>query len=444
MGGGAAGAVLAACGGSASPTAAPAATSPPPAPPTKPAAVATSAPVPTNAPAGATGATPAGGPATKPAGAVSPAATSATAASAPAPAAPSAAAKPAANGTAAPASAPAGIGLIKGPFPGEAQTLTGAGATFPAPLYTKWFDEYAKLTGVKVNYQAIGSGGGIKGITDGTVDFGASDGPMSDEQLKAAKGEILHVPMTLGGVAVTYNVPEAKDPLKFTPETLPAIYLGTITKWNDPKLVADNPALASVNKDIVVVQRSDGSGTTYCFTDYLSSVSADWKSKVGRDTAVKWPVGIGGKGSEGVAGEVKQNPYSIGYVEVIYAIQNKLGTGLVKNAAGKFVEPKLDGVTAAAAAAADKVPADLRVSIVNQVGDGVYPISTFTWLLVYKNMADKAKATALTRLMWWATHDGQKFSTDLGYAPLPEAMVKKDEEKINLVNVNDQKAFPGQ
>src|SRR5579884_4077123 len=293
------------------------------------------------------------------------------------------------TGPPAPAAAPSGTGIVKGPFQGEAQSLTGAGSTFDAPLFTKLFDEYAKLTNVKVNYQSIGSGGGIKGISDGTI---------TDDQMKAAKGgDVLHIPVTLGGVAVTYNVPEARDPLKFTGDTLAGIYLGTTTKWNDPTLVADNPALASVNKDIVVVERSDGSGTTYCFTDYLSSVSADWKSKVGRDTAVKWPVGIGGKGSEGVAGEVKQNPYSIGYVEVIYAIQNKLGTGLVKNAAGKFVEPKLDGVTAAAATAADKVPADLRVSIVNQVGDGVYPISTFTWLLVYKNMADKAKATALTR-----------------------------------------------
>jgi phosphate transport system substrate-binding protein len=389
---GAAGAALAACGGSPSPTAAPAATSAPAAPPTKPAVAATAVPA-----------------------------------------------------ASAPAASPGGTGLVKGPFPGEAQALTGAGSTFDAPLFTKLFDEYAKLTGVKVNYQSIGSGGGIKGLSDGTVDFGATDGPMTDEQMKAAKGgEVLHIPITLGGVAVTYNVAEAKDPLKFTAETISGIYLGTTTKWNDPKLVADNPALASVNKDIVVVERSDGSGTTYCFTDYLSSVSSDWKSKVGRDTAVKWPVGLGGKGNEGVAGEVKQNPYAIGYVEVIYALQNKLGVGLIKNAAGKFVEPKLDGVTAAAAAFADKVPVDLRVSIVNAASDTAYPISTFSWILAYKNMTDKAKATALTRLLWWSSHDGQKFAPDLGYAPLPDAIVKKDEEKISAINVNDQKAFPGQ
>ena len=349
----------------------------------------------------------------------------------------------AAGATAAAPGATAGVGLIKGPFPGEAQALNGAGATFPAVLYSKWFDEYSKLTSVKVNYQAIGSGGGIKGVQDATVDFGATDGPMSDAQLKAAKGEVLHIPMTLGAVVLTYNVPEAKTPLKFTGDTIAGIYLGDIKKWNDPKIVADNPALANVNQDIVVVHRSDGSGTTYAFTDYLSNVSASWKSKVGNGTAVNWPTGLGGQGSAGVTGEVKQDPYSIGYVELIYATQNKLGYGDVKNASGKWVTPSLDGVTASAAAKADQVPADLRVSIVNATGDTVYPISTFTWIIVYSKQSDQAKAIAITRLLWWAVHDGQKFSSDLAYAPLPAAIVTRDEAKIMAITVNGAPAFPG-
>ena len=339
--------------------------------------------------------------------------------------------------------ATAGVGLIKGPFPGEAQALNAAGATFPAVLYSKWFDEYSKLTSVKVNYQAIGSGGGIKGVQDATVDFGATDGPMTDDQLKAAKGDVLHIPMTLGAIVMTYNVPEAKSPLKFTGDTIAGIYLGDIKKWNDPKLVADNPALANVNQDIVVVHRSDGSGTTYAYTDYLSSVSDTWKTKVGKATSVNWPVGIGGQGNQGVTGEVKQDPYSIGYVELIYAIQNKLSYGDVKNKSGKWITASLDSVTAAAAANADKVPPDLRVSIVNADGDMVYPISTFTWIIVYTKQLDQAKAIAITRLLWWAVHDGQRFSNDLGYAPLPAAMVAKDEAKIMAITVNGAPAFPG-
>ncbi len=336
-----------------------------------------------------------------------------------------------------------GAGLVKGPFEGEAKTLNGAGATFPAALYSKWFNEYEKLTGVKVNYQSIGSGGGIKSIQDATVDFGATDGPMTDEQLKAAKnGVVLHIPMALGAVVPTYNVPEAKAPLKFTGETLAGIFLGDIKKWNDPKLVADNPDLANVNKDIVVVHRSDGSGTTYIWVDYLSTASDAWKNKVGRGTSVNWPVGLGGKGNEGVAGEVKQNPYAIGYVELIYAIQNKLGYGDVKNKAGKFVTPNLDSVTTAAAGIADTIAPDLRASIVNADGDKSYPISGFTWLLVYEKQTDKAKAVALTRVMWWAIHDAQKFNADLGYAPLPDGIVKKTEAKISSVQVGGAPAFP--
>jgi len=332
---------------------------------------------------------------------------------------------------------------IKGPLDGEAKSLNGAGATFPAPLYSKWFNEYEKITSVKVNYQAIGSGGGIKGLQDATVDFGATDGPMTDEQLKAAKGEVLHIPTTLGAVVVTYNVPEAKSPIKLTGETIAGIFLGDIKKWNDAKLLADNPALQNVNQDIIVVHRSDGSGTTFAFTDYLSAVSDAWKRKVGRGTAVNWPTGLGGQGNAGVAGEVKNNLYAVGYVELIYAVQNKLSFGDVKNKAGKWITPSLDGVTAAAAATADKVPADLRVSIVNADCDASYPISTYTWIIVYANQTDKPKATALTRLLWWAIHDGQSFGKDLTYAPLPADIVKKDELKILSIRTDSGPAFPG-
>src|SRR6266540_5815783 len=315
-----------------------------------------------------------------------------------------------------------GAGLIKGPYPDEAKSLTGAGATFPAALYSKWFDEYQKLAGVQINYQSIGSGGGIKSITDATVDFGATDGPMTDEQLQAARGEMLHIPMALGGVVATYNVPEleGKDPLKLSSETLAGIFLGEITKWNDQRLAADNPSLQLPNKEIVTVHRSDGSGTTYIFVDYLSNISPKWKSTIGTSTTVNWPNGLGGKGNEGVAGEVKQNPYSIGYVELIYALQNKLGVGLVKNKSGNFVEPKLDSVTAAAANVSQTIAPDLRASIVDAPGPEAYPISGFTWLLAYEKMEDAAKATALTRLLWWGTHDAQRFNAELGYAPVPK------------------------
>lgn len=326
---------------------------------------------------------------------------------------------------------------------GEASTLTGAGATFPAVLYSKWFNEYEKLTKVKVNYQSIGSGGGIKSISDQTVDFGATDGPMTDEQQKEARGgEILHIPMALGAVAATYNIPGVTTSIKFTPETLSGIFLGEITKWNDPKLVADNPALATIDKSIIVVHRSDGSGTSYIWTDYLGNVSPAWKQKVGVGNSVNWPVGLGGKGNEGVAGEVKQNPYSIGYVELIYALQNKLGVGLVKNQSGNFIEPKLETVTAAAAGVADNIAPDLRASIVNAPGANAYPISGFTWQLVYKNITDKGKAIALTKLLWWEIHDGQKYNADLGYSPLPEGIVKKAEEKVLSITSGGQRALP--
>jgi phosphate transport system substrate-binding protein len=380
-------------------------------------------------------ATPTPAPAAKPADAPKPTEKPAAAAATTAPAKSTEAAKTGA--------ATKTTGVVTGPFEGEAKALNGAGATFPAALYSKWFEEYFKLTGVKVNYQSIGSGGGIKSISDQTVDFGATDGPMTDEQMKAAKGgEILHVPAALGAVVPTYNLPGLTEALKFTPETLAGIYLGQIKKWSDPKLVADNPSLGQIDKDIVVVHRSDGSGTTYIFVDYLSSVSPEWKQKVGVGTSVQWPVGLGGKGNEGVAGEVKQNPNSIGYVELIYALQNKLGIGQVKNQAGKFVEPKLETVTAAAAGIGDKIAPDLRASIVNAPGENVFPISGFTWLLAYRSMTDRPKAAALTRMMWWGLHEGQKFHGELGYAPLPEAIVKKGEEKILAISVDNQRAFP--
>jgi phosphate transport system substrate-binding protein len=361
------------------------------------------------------------------------------------------AARQAPAGGAAPASVslppldPSTVPAVSGPLAGEAQALTGAGATFPAVLYSKWFNEYETVTRVQVNYQAIGSGGGIKSISDQTVDFGATDGPMTDEQIKGAKGgEILHVPTALGAVAVTYNLPSLGDALRLTPETLAGIYLGEITRWNDPKLVADNPALAQVNQNIVVVHRSDGSGTSYIFTDYLSAVSPTWKQKVGAGTSVEWPTGLGGKGNEGVAGEVKQNPYAIGYVEQIYAIQNKLGVAQIKNLAGNFVEPSVEAVTAAAADFADRVPEDLRASIVNAPGRDDYPIAGFTWLLAYQNQTDRAKATALTRMLWWAVTEGQKYNAALGYAPLPPNIADRAEQQILSISVGGQRALPVQ
>jgi phosphate transport system substrate-binding protein len=339
----------------------------------------------------------------------------------------------------------AGSNLVKGPVEGEARALNGAGATFPAALYSKWFTEYEKVTGVQVNYQSIGSGGGIKSIQDGTVDFGATDGPMTDEQLRAAtQGEVLHVPAALGAVVPTYNIPDiGTATLRFSPESLAGIFLGDIPKWNDSRIAADNPGVNLPNRDIVVVHRSDGSGTTYIWVDYLSTVSPKWKQTVGTGTSVNWPTGLGGRGNEGVAGEVKQSPYSLGYVELIYAIQNNLGIGHVKNKAGKYVEPSLASVTAAAAALAGSVAPDLRVSIVDAPGDDSYPISGFTWLLAYKSQSDRAKATAVTRMLWWATHDAQKFNSDLGYAPLPDDILQRAEEMINSITIAGQKAFPG-
>jgi len=393
--------------------------------------------------------------ATKPAAAAppasSPAAGAPAAASSPAAAgSPVAAASPAAAGSPVAAASPAAAagagpvaGTVKGPFEGEAKQLTGAGATFPAPLYTKWFSDYQGLTGVAVNYQAIGSGGGIKAITDKTVDFGASDAPMTDDQIKAVGAPILHIPMTLGSVTLIVNIPELQgQQMRFSGETVAGIYLGDIAKWDDAKIKADNPGLSLPGQDIISVHRADGSGTTAIFTDYLSNVSADWKSKIGSNTSVNWPNGLGGQGNPGVANEVSQNPYAIGYVELIYALQQKMAPALMKNKDGSFVAPTIESTTAAAASLTS-IPDDLRVSIVNAPGATAYPISSFTWILAYQDIADKAKAIALTRLLYWGISDGQKYSPDLFYAPLPPIMAQKSAEKILSIKSGGAQAFPG-
>jgi phosphate transport system substrate-binding protein len=316
--------------------------------------------------------------------------------------------------------------------------LTGAGATFPYPIYSKWFADYAVKTGVKINYQSIGSGGGVRQISEMTVDFGASDGPMSDQEIAGAKGgPILHIPTVLGADVVTYNLPGVTQALKFTPDVIAGIFLGKIVKWNDPKIAATNPGVKFPDQSILVVHRSDGSGTTYIWTDYLSSVSPEWAKGPGRGKDVQWPAGIGGKGNEGVAGQVKQTPYSIGYIELAYARQNKLPYALVRNSAGKFVEPTIESVTAAAAGVAQKLPpnTDYRVSIVNGPGADGYPISSFTWLLVYKNQRDPTKGKKLVDFIKWALHDGQKEVSALDYAPLPDAIVAPLNARVDSIRV---------
>jgi phosphate transport system substrate-binding protein len=308
-----------------------------------------------------------------------------------------------------------------------AQTIqiNGAGATFPNPIYSKWFSEYNKLHGnIQINYQPIGSGGGIRQITNQTVFFGATDGPMTNDQLLAAPGKILHIPTVLGAVVPVYNIPNVNAELKFTGRVLADIFLGKITRWNDPAIAKLNTGVTLPGSDITVVHRSDASGTSYIWVDYLAKVSAEWKTKVGVATAVNWPTGVGGKGNEGVAGLVTQSPGSIGYVELIYALQNKINYGSVQNMASEFLRGSVQSVTAAAAAAAAKMPPDFRVSITNAEGKGVYPISSFTWLLLYENPKDKAQAKTMLEFTKWALTDGQKYCAELGYAPLPEAVVK--------------------
>jgi phosphate transport system substrate-binding protein len=322
--------------------------------------------------------------------------------------------------------------------PLRAQDLTGAGATFPSPIYSKWFSDYAAKTGVKINYQSIGSGGGIRQLSEQTVDFGATDAPMSDAELAKAKGgPVMHIPTVLGAVVVTYNVPELTKPLRLDGTTLAEIFLGTITKWNDARIAALNPGAKLPASDILVVHRSDGSGTSYVFTDYLTSVSSAWATKPGKGKEVQWPVGLGGKGNEGVAGQVKQLPGSIGYVELAYAKQNKLAYANIRNAKGEFVTPTIEAVTAAAAGAVASLPAntDYRVSIVNAPGKGVYPISSFTWLLVYRNQTDAVKGKKLVDFVKWALIDGEKSAATLDYAPLPAAVAKQLVKQLGSLSV---------
>jgi len=318
-------------------------------------------------------------------------------------------------------------------------SLQGAGATFPNPLYQKWLSEYGKLhSNVRIDYQSIGSGGGIKQLKEQTVDFGASDAPMKDDDLKSAPGEVLHIPTVLGAVVITYNLQGINQPLKFSSEVIADIFLGKIKKWNDPKIAADNAGVTLPANDITVVHRSDGSGTSAVFTDYLSKVSAEWKEKVGSGTSPSWPIGIGGKGNEGVTGQVKNTPNTIGYVELAYAVQNKLPVAQIKNASGNFIEPSIDAVTAAASASAANTPEDLRVSITNAAGPQAYPISSYTYILVYKQQKDAAKGKALVDFLWWGIHDGEQFAKELQYAPLPADIVKRAEGKISSITAGGQ------
>jgi len=311
--------------------------------------------------------------------------------------------------------------------------INGAGATFPYPIYSKWFDEYAKVDpSVRFNYQSIGSGGGQKQILAQTVDFGASDGPMSDDNLAKAPGKILHIPTVAGAVVMTYNLP-GSPALKLDGETIADIFLGKIKKWNDPKITALNSGASLPDKEIVVAHRSDGSGTTFIFTDYLGKISSEWKKKVGTNTSVNWPTGIGGKGNEGVAGQVKQTPGALGYVELIYATQNKMPYADVKNAAGEFVKPTLESVTTALAAA--EIPDDFRFSMTNALGKDAYPIAGATWLLVYQQQKDATKGKKLVEFLKWALTDGEKMAKDLQYAPLPESVQQRVLKRIDEIKM---------
>lgn len=313
--------------------------------------------------------------------------------------------------------------------------LNGAGASFPQPLYATWVRAYeASDKGTKINYQSVGSGAGVRAVTDKTVDFGASDAPMTDEQMAKAPGKVIHVPMTLGAVSVTYNVTGAPDHLKLTPEVLSGIFLGEVKSWNDPKLVALNPEAKLPAQPIGVVYRADGSGTTAIFTDYLAKTNDMWKQKVGAGTTVKWPTGTGANKNDGVANQVKQTPGAIGYVELAFALETKQPVASLKNRAGKFVEPTLGSIEAAAAGAAARMPEDLRVSIVDGEGDAAYPVASFSYVIVYEDMPDATKADALARFLWWGLHDGQKLGAPLHYAPLPAEVVARAEKRLQLLS----------
>jgi phosphate transport system substrate-binding protein len=320
-----------------------------------------------------------------------------------------------------------------------AQTIqiNGAGATFPYPIYSKWFSEYNKAhQNIEINYQSVGSGAGIQQVIKQTVFFGATDGPMTEEQLQSAPGKIFHFPTVLGAVVPVYNIPNVKTELKFSGPLLADIFLGKVTKWNDPAIAKLNEGVSLPATDITVAHRAEGSGTTYIWVDYLSKVSPEWKSKVGVNASVKWPTGVGGRGNEGVSSVVTQTPGAIGYVELIYALQTKTSYGMVQNMAGEFTRASVASVTAAAAAAAGQMPADFRVSITNAPGKGVYPISSFTWLLLYENAKDKTQAKTMVDFMKWALTDGQKLAPELGYAPLPDAVIKLELAALARVKIS--------
>ncbi len=328
------------------------------------------------------------------------------------------------------------VGKNSGTSEGGAVQLQGQGASFPKPMYEKWISEYGKLhSNVRLDYQSQGSGAGIKAIQNQTADFGASDAPMSDEDLKKAPGEILHIPTVLGAVVLTYNMQGATQPLRFSPDVIVDIFLGKIKKWDDARIKADNPNVTLPANDITVVYRSDGSGTTQVFTDYLSKVSPEWKQKVGTDKAPKWPdgIGVGAKGNEGVTGQVKNTPNTIGYVELAFAKNNALPIAVIKNSAGNFVEPTLEAVTAAASESAASMPETLHQSITNASGANAYPISSYTYILIYKDQKDAAKGKALVDFLWWCLHDGEKYVKELLYAPLPPDIVKRAEAKLNTI-----------
>ncbi|MDR5695355.1 MAG: phosphate ABC transporter substrate-binding protein PstS [Armatimonadota bacterium] len=321
-------------------------------------------------------------------------------------------------------------------------TLNGAGATFPYPLYSKWSQVYAAEKGVRINYQSIGSGGGIRQFIAKTVDFGASDGPMTDEQIRQAGGRVLHIPMVAGAVVPVYNIPGVGSGLNFTGDVLADIFLGKITKWNDPRLAKLNPNVKLPSADIVVVHRSDGSGTTAIWANYLSKVSAEWKSKVGEGTSVNWPTGLGGKGNEGVAGLVRQTPNSLGYVELAYAVTNKMTFGKVRNKAGQFIQASLSTTTRAMEGALKAIPEDYRIFITDPEGRDVYPIAGFTWILIYGEQPDPVKGKALVEFLWWATHDGQKYAPPLLYAPLSKGLVQRIEKTLKTVTSRGEPLLP--
>jgi len=327
--------------------------------------------------------------------------------------------------------------FLAGVAAAQSVDLTGAGATFPYPIYSKWFSDYAQNTGVKINYQSIGSGGGIRQLSEGTVDFGASDSPMNDQELANAKGgPVLHFPTVMGAVVIIYNIASVARPLNLSGDVVADIFSGKITKWNDARIVAQNRGVTLPNSEILVVHRSDGSGTTYIFSDYLSAVSPSWSSALGKGKEIKWPTGLGAKGNEGVAGQVKQTPGSIGYVELAYAKQNKLAFANLRNAAGHYVTPSIASVTAAAAGAKLPKNTDYRVSIVNAPGKDSYPISSFTWILAYQNQPDRMKGAKLVNFLRWAYRDGEKSAAALDYAPLPGSMVATLQNRLKTINVN--------